>query len=155
KWPNASMGLSAKMRSTRLSRDLEGDLGLSLGARIKYLKTEPLLARGRRLGRPLPADGGGARAPTLRPRARLPRAADRAVAVGPAAGRPALLSALCRFHRARHPVLPAGRPHRADAPVRARPPDSLSRPRRARVSRAHHCRRTHRLAVDRGDDCAG
>jgi len=40
------MGLSAKMRSTRLSRDLEGDLGLSLGARIKYLKTEPLLARG-------------------------------------------------------------------------------------------------------------
>ena len=53
--------------------------------------------------------------------------------------------------RARRAVLHAGRPHRPAAPVGDRPPDPLHRPGRARLPRARHRRRPHRLPVDRGD----
>ena len=76
------------------------------------------------------------------------------VALEPAAQRPALLPAVCRVRRARDPLLPAGRPHRPAAPVRARPPDPLPRRGRARLPRAHDRGRPHRLPVDRRDDRA-
>ena len=91
----------------------------------------------------------------LRARARLPGAAGGAVAVEPAARRPPLLPALRRVRRARHPVLPAGRAHRAAVPVGARAADPLPRQGRARVPRADDRRRPHRLPVDGGDDRAG
>ena len=123
--------------------------------------------RGRREGaepapgphlRPVPrrADAhheGGARARPLRAQLRLRLPAHRAVHVAEAADRPRLLSALRQGGRARRHVPDAGRPHRAALPVRDRPAD-LHRRGGARLPRAAHRVRPHRLAVDGGDDRA-
>ena len=123
------------------------------GRRVRGGAPGPL--RRARRGRSAQADGRRARAAALRPRARLQGPARDPVAVGPAAGRPPLLPALRRVRRARRPVLPAGRPHRAAALLRARAADPVPRQRRARLPRARDRRRPHRLPVDRGDGRAG
>ncbi len=97
-------------------------------------------------------DGRCARAAALRRGARFQGPAGRAVAMGSSADRPALLPALCGVCGTRRPVLHAGRPYGADAPVRDREAHPLHRSGRARLSGPRHRRRPHRLSVDRGDD---
>ena len=123
-----------------------------------------LQRRGRRLGRraPRPARGPGvgrparpgprrARAAPLRRPSWASRACGSSRGCGAAAERPPLLPAVRRVRGARRAVLHPGRPHRAAAQLRDRPPDPLPRRRRARLPRPDDRRRAHRLPVDGGD----
>src|SRR5881296_3231007 len=107
-----------------------------------------------RHGEPRPAQRHGLPADdrVVRARPRLQGGEDRALRVGEAADPPDVLSDLRQVRGARHHVHDADRPHRPrHLPLRGRP-SPLPGPARARLPRAAHRGRPHRLAVDRGGD---
>ena len=124
--------------------------GVELGAPERVARAAgraDLQRRGRRLrgrgagpparggvGRPGGPDGRRARDPALRRRARLRRRPRPAVALGAAAGRPALLPGVRGLRGARRALRHAGRAHGAAAAVRARAPDPVPGQRRCSTS---------------------
>ena len=128
----------------------DGDL-ISNDEVAGWVAQAPDRLAGLAVGRPPRPGPRRARAAPLRHRAGLQGPADRPLAVGLAAERPPLLPAVRRVRGARRPVLHPGRPHRAAAQLRDRPPDPLPRRRRARLPRPDDRRRPHRLPVDGGD----
>ena len=120
----------------------------------RFVRRHPDRLLGVAVGRSASAARRRPRAAPLRARARLSRAARRAVALGPAARRSPLLPALRGVRRARRAVLFAGRPHRTAQPSQpGRPIPHLDRvaldfPELTIVGGPH------RLAVDGRDDRA-